>query len=59
MDARRAQEIMNVPEMVTVTLNGERIYIEHVDRQEETATVHTLDHPDKKMSVPVNFLLEH
>ncbi|GER66576.1 hypothetical protein BpJC7_01540 [Weizmannia acidilactici] len=59
MDIQRAQEIMNSSEMVNVTLNGERIYIEHVDRQKGTATVHLLDKPDEKMSVSVTNLLEH
>lgn len=59
MDAQRAQEISFSPNMVNVTCNGERVYIEHVDQQKGKATIHPLDEPTKKQSVSVSSLEEH
>lgn len=59
MDAHRAQQITSSPNMANVTYNGERIYIEHVDEQAETATIHSLDNPNHKQNVSVDSLLEH
>jgi len=58
MDERRAQEIASSPIMANVTLNGSRIYIEHVDQGKQTATVHPLDNPNSKQSVSVTNLQE-
>jgi small acid-soluble spore protein H (minor) len=44
--------------MVNVTYNEESIYIEHVDEQNGTATIHPLDDPNKKQSVSVTSLQE-
>ena len=59
MDAQRAQEIASSPIMANVTYNGSRIYIEHVDQGNQMATVHPLDDPSRKQSVPVTNLKEH
>jgi small acid-soluble spore protein H (minor) len=59
MNAQRAQEIASSPIMANVTYNGERIYIEHVDQQNRTATIHPLDEPNNKQSVSVSDLMEH
>lgn len=59
MDAQRAQEIAFSPDMINVTYNGENIYIEHVDRQNGTATIHTLEEPNQKQSVSITSLMEH
>lgn len=59
MNAQRAQEISSSPIMANVSCNGERIYIEHVDEQNGTATIHSLDNPSNKQSVPVSSLTEH
>ncbi len=59
MNAQRAQEISASPIMANVTCQGERIYIEHVDEQNGTATIHSLDNPNNKQSVPVSNLMEH
>lgn len=59
MEAERAQEIMMIPEMVHVTYNGEKIYIEHVDQSENLATIHPLQNPEEKQSVPIDQLIEH
>lgn len=59
MDAQRAQEIVFSPDMINVTYNGENIYIEHVDRQNGTATIHFLEEPNQKQSVSTTSLVEH
>lgn len=59
MDVQRAQEIVNMPTMVNVTFNGNRVYIEHVDQDKQTATIHPLNNPSSKQSVPVKNLQEH
>lgn len=58
MDAQRAQEIASSLAMANVTYNGEGIYIEHVDQQYGTATIHYLSNPNEKYSVPVTNLNE-
>jgi small acid-soluble spore protein H (minor) len=58
MNAQRAQEISSSPMMTNVTYNGESIYIEHVDQQNGTATIHPLDEPNNKQSVSVTSLNE-
>jgi small acid-soluble spore protein H (minor) len=58
MNAQRSQEISSSPIMANVTYNGERVYIEHVDEQNGTATIHSLDEPNKKQSVSVTSLEE-
>lgn len=58
MDTQRAQEIANSSAMAHVTYNGSRIYIEHVDQQNGTATIHPLDQPTNKQSVSVASLME-
>jgi small acid-soluble spore protein H (minor) len=58
MDAQRAQEIANSQTMANVTYNGSRIYIEHVDQQNGTATIHSLDEPTNKQNVSVANLME-
>ncbi|WP_028400518.1 small acid-soluble spore protein H [Ectobacillus panaciterrae] len=59
MNAQRAQEISSSPIMANVTCNGKPIYIEHVDAQKGTATIHPLDEPNNKQSVSVSSLMEH
>lgn len=58
MDTQRAQEISNSQTMANVTYNGVQIYIEHVDQQNGTATIHPLTEPTSKQSVPVERLME-
>jgi small acid-soluble spore protein H (minor) len=58
MDAQRAQEISASATMANVTYNGQSIYIEHVDQQNGTATIHPLDEPNNKQSVSVSSLEE-
>lgn len=58
MDNQRAKEIVNSPVMVDVTYNGAKIYMEGVNEQKQTATVHYLNKPDKKLDVSLNSLIE-
>ncbi|MFC7061614.1 small acid-soluble spore protein H [Halobacillus seohaensis] len=58
MNAQRAQEIASSQMMANVSYNGEGIYIEHVDQQNGTATIHSLNEPNKKQSVSVTGLQE-
>lgn len=58
MNAQRAQEIASSPNMANVTYNGQQIYIEHVDQDNGTATVHPLNEPNNKQSVSVGNLIE-
>ncbi|WP_088105459.1 small acid-soluble spore protein H [Halalkalibacter urbisdiaboli] len=58
MNAQRAQEIASSANMVSVTHNGESIYIEHVDQDNGLATIHPLDDPNQKQSVAVTELTE-
>ncbi|HJV17543.1 MAG TPA: small acid-soluble spore protein H [Bacillales bacterium] len=58
MNANRAQEIANSQTMANVTYNGTQIYIEHVDQQNQTATIHPLDQPNSKQNVSVSNLIE-
>lgn len=59
MNAQRAQEISASPTMANVTYNGNSVYIEHVDQENQIATIHPLDNPNLKHSVPVTNLEEH
>ncbi|MGE7186214.1 small acid-soluble spore protein H [Peribacillus sp. NPDC006672] len=58
MNAQRAEEIASSPIMTNVTYNEESIYIEHVDKQNGIATIHSLDEPNKKQSVSITSLKE-
>ena len=59
MDAVRAQEIVMIPDMVHVTYQGQKVFIEHVDVDQELATIHPLDNPEEKISVSIDQLVEH
>lgn len=58
MNAQRAQQISDSQEMVSVSYNGQNVYIEHVDQQNGMATIHPLDNPNNKQSVSVESLVE-
>jgi small acid-soluble spore protein H (minor) len=59
MDVQQAQKIAVSPIMANVTYNGNRVYIEHVDQENQIATIHPLDNPNRKQSVPVTNLEQH
>ncbi len=58
MDKRRAKEIAVSPNMINVTYNGEPIYIQSVNEQNETANIHPLGQHDKQQEVSVTSLKE-
>lgn len=59
MDKRRAQDIASSPVMVNVTYNGTPIYIENVNEDSETASIHYLNKRDNRKEVPLANLIEH
>jgi len=59
MNVQRAKEIAASPVMAHVTYNGVPIYIEQVDEENGTATIHPLDQPENKQNVSVSSLKEH
>ncbi len=58
MDIKRAKEITTLPDMVDVTYNGDLIYIENVNPDKNTASIHALDHPSNSREVHVTQLVE-
>ncbi|PDO09838.1 MAG: hypothetical protein BLM47_10485 [Candidatus Reconcilbacillus cellulovorans] len=59
MDVRRAREIMNSEDIVTVTWNGTPVWIERVDERTQTATVRLEGREETGIrSVPVAELAE-
>ncbi|MFO1445134.1 small acid-soluble spore protein H [Bacillus sp. Bva_UNVM-123] len=59
MDKLRAQEIITSPTMINVTYNGAPIYIQNVDKKNETARIYPLDDPNNEQNVPISSLKEH
>ncbi|WP_280771181.1 H-type small acid-soluble spore protein [Salipaludibacillus daqingensis] len=58
MHRQRAEEIAHSPEMHHVTYNGKPIYIQHVDMDNQTALVSTLDEQENEYEVHVTDLIE-
>ncbi|GAE31404.1 H-type small acid-soluble spore protein [Alkalihalobacillus hemicellulosilyticus] len=58
METERAQEISSSETMIPVMHNGQKIYIEHVDRSNGKATIHPIDNPEQKQSVAISELTE-
>lgn len=58
MNKQRAQEISASPIMENVEYNGVRVYIQHVNEENETARIYPLDQPDLEQEVPVRSLFE-
>lgn len=59
MDKRRAKEIASSPVMANVTCNGEQIYIENVNANNNTANIHPLNKPADKQEVSLSSLKEY
>jgi small acid-soluble spore protein H (minor) len=59
MNKERAQEIVSSPIMANVTLNGTPIYIESVNANTETASIHFLNNPKNSQEVALTNLQEH
>lgn len=58
MDRNRAVEIASSPEMIDVTYNGQRIYIEDVNAAKDMASVHYLNQPHYSQEVQLTQLVE-
>lgn len=59
MEIQRAKEIITSPVMADVTLNNQPVYLEKVDDQQKTCTVHYIENPDHQECVSVSKLIEH
>jgi len=60
LNKQRAKEIVSSPNMVNVTYNGQPIYIQNVDDDDETETarIYPLDNPENEQTVPLSQLKE-
>ncbi|MUT64693.1 small acid-soluble spore protein H [Paenibacillus sp. NEAU-GSW1] len=58
MDVQRAKEIAISPIMENVEYNGARIYIQHVNEENETARIYPIDQPEQEQDVPLRSLIE-
>lgn len=58
MNKRRALEIAASPDMKNVTHNGSRVYIQHVNEQNDTARIYSLDDPENEFDVQLESLRE-
>lgn len=58
MDKKRAKEIASSPIMANVTYNGMPIYIENVNEDKETASIHSFNKPGESKEVSLNNLVE-
>ncbi|MBW5446015.1 H-type small acid-soluble spore protein [Cohnella sp. CFH 77786] len=58
MNAQRAKEIAESPEMVDVSYYGVPVYIQHVNAGAGTARIFPLDKPGEEQTVPLDTLTE-
>lgn len=58
MDVKRAQDIYDSKEMISVLLDGEPVWIEHVDAENGMATVQVGSRPTNTYTVGVERLEE-
>ncbi|WP_314586677.1 H-type small acid-soluble spore protein [Paenibacillus terrigena] len=59
MNTQRAVEISVSPVMANVIYEGEQVYIQHVNEENNMARIYPLDHPQHEQNVPVHMLIEH
>ena len=59
MNKQRAQEIATSPILANVTFNDVPIYIQNVNKNNETARIYPLDEPENEQNVPLTNLIEH
>ncbi|PKM96323.1 MAG: H-type small acid-soluble spore protein [Firmicutes bacterium HGW-Firmicutes-1] len=59
MDKKRAKEIASSLDMANVTYNDTQIYIETVNENKGTASIHFLTQPEKSQEVSLSSLEEH
>ncbi|WP_123042362.1 H-type small acid-soluble spore protein [Cohnella candidum] len=58
MNAQRAQEIAESPEMIDVSYYGVPVYIQHVNVEEGTARIFQRELPEEEQTVPLDALSE-
>ncbi len=58
MDINRAMEIVSSPDMANVTLFGQPVFIENINRNNETAVIHLVDQPHKSREISLEYLVE-
>jgi small acid-soluble spore protein H (minor) len=58
MDRDRVSEIVSSPDMVHVTYDGRPVYIEDLNSNRETASIHFLDQPSFSQEVRLTQLVE-
>ncbi|WP_230458950.1 H-type small acid-soluble spore protein [Terrilactibacillus tamarindi] len=58
ISVERAKKIIASPEMITVTYNGEKVFLEKIHEKKDTVIVNYLDHPENKAEVLVRDLTE-
>ncbi|HET7656832.1 MAG TPA: H-type small acid-soluble spore protein [Bacillales bacterium] len=58
MDAKSAQEIVESPDTIRVMYRDDSVWIDTVDPQNGTATVHNVNDQDEEIDVPVQELKE-
>lgn len=58
MNKQRATEIANSPDLKHVTYEGQRVYIQHVNEQMNTARIYPLDDPGHEFEVQIDSLKE-
>ena len=58
MDMNRAHEIVSSSNNVDVTYNGNKIYIDSIDKDNECCEIHFIDQPVTKLNVPLSDLKE-
>jgi small acid-soluble spore protein H (minor) len=59
MDNQRAKEIISSPNMVNVTYNGTRIYMESLNEPDQCCIIHFINQPVTKLNVPLSDLKEN
>lgn len=59
MNVARAKEILESPEMIPVTYQGDEIYIQSVDEKAKTARIYLRENRESECTVPVSMLQEH
>ncbi|WP_028778315.1 H-type small acid-soluble spore protein [Shimazuella kribbensis] len=58
MDVNRVEEILNSPEKITVTYQGDPVWIQSVNDVTQIASVYALDNQKNEKNVPVSELQE-
>lgn len=58
MDAKRAEQILNMDDTVEVQHQGESVWIDNVDADNAVARVHKRENPSDNRVVPIEELQE-